>query len=272
MFRYTRFRYTRRDFLLTTLSIFLVLSCRSAKAEELSIVGTGDGFVIVSALAKAFNDTHGAKTVLIPPSIGSSGGIKAVGNGQFALGRVARRIKDREKGYGLTYMAFAKFPIVFFVNESVAVDSLTTDQVVQIFAGNIKNWREVGGDDEKIRVVRREDGDSSLQNLRKTLPGFGQIAITVKSKTTTTTQDNFAIVAELPRAIGFGPYPDALQSPVKVLRIDGKMPTAPGYASFTELALVYKAENMTGLVAEFIEFLKTDAARRVIRQYGGLPK
>jgi len=265
------FRYISSPILLCAASIFIAFAQHPAKAEELTIVGTGDGFATLNALANAFNATHATLTVKVPSSIGSSGGIKTVGNGHFVLGRVARKIKDNEQGYGLTYRPFAKLPIVFFVNESVSIDNLTTDQILKIYGGQITNWRDVGGDNGKIRVVRREDGDSSIRNLRRTLPGFDQLAITAKSKTTTNTQENIDIVKKTPGTIGFGPYPDARRASVKVLSIDDKIATSPHHPYFTVLALIFKAENNKGAVAEFIDFLSTETAQRTILEYGGLP-
>lgn len=145
-------------------------STSSLTAENLTVPGTGDGIVVLQAVAKAFNQAHPEHNVTIPPSIGSSGGAKAVGKGHAPLGRVARPLKDKEKPYGLTYTPIFSFPIVFAVNEGVAVDGLTSAQVTAIYDGTATNWNEVGGNDAKIRVVRREDGDSSMKVLKKHFP------------------------------------------------------------------------------------------------------
>jgi len=249
----------------------VIFAQHPAKAEDLSIVGTGDGLVIMNALAQAFNETHSGIVVNVLRSVGSSGGIKSVGNNRHVLGRIARKIKDKEKGYELEYQPFAKFPVVFFVNNMVPVTNLSTGQIRQIYSGEITNWREVSNGAGKIRVVRREDGDSSLQNLRRTLPGFGDVSITTKSKTTTTTQENFDIVEETSGTISFGPYPDATLSSVKVLNIGGIAPTDPLYPSFTTLALIYKAKNKNSVALQFIDFLNTETAQNVIRRQGGTP-
>ncbi len=102
--------------------------------------------------------------------------------------------------------------MVFFVNESVGIENLDADQLYAIYSGQIKNWADVGGDQGKIRVVRREQGDSSLNVLRRSLPGFTDIAITPVSKTVTTTRKTFSVVNSTRGAIGFGPYADALQT------------------------------------------------------------
>ena len=58
----------------------------------------------------------------------------------------------------------------------------------------------------RIKVVRREDQDSTLLVLRQSMPGWKDLAITEKSKTAVTTQDCIDTVKEVPGAIGFGPF------------------------------------------------------------------
>jgi hypothetical protein len=55
-----------------------------ASASDLAVVGTGDGIEILKALAGAFNRLEKSNEVTIPPSIGSGGGIAAVGAGKLA--------------------------------------------------------------------------------------------------------------------------------------------------------------------------------------------
>jgi phosphate transport system substrate-binding protein len=54
--------------------------------------------------------------------------------------------------------------LVFTVNESNPIDNLTTEQVRQIYTGEITNWSELGGDDVQIQVFQR-NADSASQTL-----------------------------------------------------------------------------------------------------------
>jgi len=250
------------------LGVFLALPVR---AEEVVIVGTGDGMHLLDTVGAAFNKAHPAVTITVPTSIGSSGGIKAVGGGKARIGRIARDIKSQEEAYGLTRVPIAKVAVSFFVNPGVGVSALSIEQVVGIYGGRITNWKEVGGADVRIRVVRREDGDSSLGVLRRSFPGFSDLAITAKSKITATTQENLEVVASTPRAIGFGPYPGAKAHPVKILTVGGLHPVDKDYPYFTTLSLIFKEVNRTGSVATFIDFLTSPAGHQAIRQASGTP-
>src|SRR3954463_14293387 len=133
-----------------------------AHATELPVVGTGDGIEILRALGNAFNRTEAAVEITVPPSIGSGGGIAAVGAGSAILGRVARNLTDAEVSRGLVYTPFARLPSAFFVHPGTRVSNLSTRELAALYAGKISNWKEVGGADLRVRVVRREEADSTL--------------------------------------------------------------------------------------------------------------
>ncbi len=239
-------------------------------AEEIQIVGTGAGTEIIDDLGKAFGKDNPGVTITAPKSIGSGGGIKAVGTDAAKLGRVGRGIKDNEKSYGLTYLPVAKLPIVIMTHKGVGVKNLTPQQICDIFSGKVTNWKEVGGKEAVIRVVRREDGDSSLEVLQKTLPGFKAIAITTKSKTTLSDPETIEMVAKTAGAISFGTYPNAKVSDVATVTIGGKSPSAADYAYVGDLALVFKEKSKAGSIGKFIEFVTSSAAHETIKGAGGL--
>lgn len=248
----------------------LVVSA-TVMAEEVTIVGTGSGMAILKTVGDAFSLENPGVTVVVPKSIGSGGGIKAVGNDKNAMGRVARKIKDKEKHYGLSYVAIAKMPIVFYINKNVGIENLNPQQVCDIYSGKVTNWQDVGGANAKIRVIRREDGDSSLSVLLKTLPGFKDINLTSRSKTTYNDQETCKLTEDTKNAIAFGTYGNARNYNVDILNINGKVPTGADYPYVGTLALIFKEKNNTGNIKKFVEFASSQNAHDAIREAGGLP-
>lgn len=257
--------------LLIWVLVFSIILVIPALAEEITIVGTGDGVAVLKAIGEAFAQNNSGTTISVPKSIGSGGGIKGVGNDKYKIGRVARGIKDKEKPFGLTYVPFAKVPTVFFCNKNVKKTGLTARQICGIYSGEITNWQKVGGKNSRIKVVRREDGDSSLKVLLKTFPGFKNISITNKSKTAFSTPENIKIVEEKKDTIGFGPYDVAKAANVNIFSIDGKKPTEAGYPSAGTLALIFKQKNYMGNLKKFVEFATSDGAHDAIESAGGIP-
>ncbi len=243
----------------------------AAKAEELRIVGTGDGIEILSAVGELYMERHPETTIVVPPSIGSGGGILAVGSGREILGRIARPLTDAEKAQGVVAVPFVKLPSAFYVHRSTGVSSLTGAQIRGLFSGSIENWREVGGNDLRVRVVRREDRDSTLLVLRATMPGWDRLVFTEKSKTAFTTQEGIETVRDVEGAIGFGPYSANLPDDLVVLKVDGLFPTDDGYPSANAVDIIYSEKTVTPQARDFLSFLSSPEARAIMRRMGGVP-
>lgn len=259
------------------ISIVLALSCAvafasGAYAEDLEVVGTGDGIPVLKALGSAYSSKNPDTTVIVPPSIHSSGGIREVGTDRAVLGRIARPLKTEEKAFGIQVVPVFRQPAVFIAHPSAGIKNLTADQLVGIFTGVTTNWRDVGGADLRIKVVRREEVDSTLAVLRDTLPGWKDLQFNPdRSKLATSTQDAFASVRSTAGAIGFGPFSSDLGSGLIILRIDGIAPAEPKYPSAVTLSLIYRNATVTKSALNFIDFIFTPKGKTTIRDNGAIP-
>jgi phosphate transport system substrate-binding protein len=261
----------RLNSLRSILSSALVAWPVLAFGSELPVVGTGDGIEVLKALSTAFNRMESATEVTIPPSIGSGGGIAAVGAGKAALGRVARTLTDAELARGLVYTPVLRLPSAIFIHPSAQVTDLTAAQLVDIYAGRITNWKEVGGTDLRIRVVRREEADSTLTVLRDSMPGWKDLAITERSKLATSTQEAIETVRLVEGAIGFGPFTKVLEHGTVVLKIDGHHPTDRGYPSSVVVAFIHTPPTVTSDAKAFMSFAASATGKDIVRSYGGVP-
>lgn len=250
---------------------FSLSSSALADTIKLEIVGTGDGMEALNALAADFVSNNTDISVQIPPSIGSGGGIAAVGSSRAVLGRVARKLTDTERDAGIVYKPIARLPSAFFVHPSANVQGLTAAQLVDIYEGRITNWKDAGGIDMRIRVVRREDADSTFIVLRGSMPGWKDIKITDRSKMATTTQEAIESVREVQGAIGFGPFSRTLDKGLTVLKIDDRFPTDDGYPSSVELALIFTDATITQPARKFVDYATGERGREVIASVGGVP-
>lgn len=79
-------------------------------------------------------------------------------------------VKDEiaQAGTQLEQKAIGRDALVFIVNEDNPVQSLTQDQLREIYAGHITNWKDVGGDDTPIVAFQRGE-DSGSQTLFQNL-------------------------------------------------------------------------------------------------------
>ncbi len=243
----------------------MVLNSLVAK-EKIIVGGTGACQDLVRALAKAFMAENDG-TVEVPDSIGSSGGIKAAGKDAINIGRVARKLKDSEKGYNLNYKEFALSPVVFGTKSDVGVTNLSSLEINKIYSGEIKNWKEVGGKDLKIYVIGREKGDSSLDEILKSLKGFDKVKFPENVIIALKDQDMIDKIKGKDGTIGFGTLSNFKSSNLKLFSIDKVSPTIQNvqnnrYKVYSTFAFVYK--NLSGLSKNFVNYVFSSKGKKII--------
>lgn len=65
------------------------------------------------------------------------------------------------------------------VNPANKVDALTTQQVIDIYAGKIKDWKELGAEPGSINVFGREDGSGTREVFTDKAIKKGELAPSV---------------------------------------------------------------------------------------------
>ena len=97
---------------------------------------------------------------------GSGVGVQQVGEGLVQIGNTGRPLKEGEvQKYGLVTFPFAIDGVAIAINPKNRVDGLTKSQLIEVFAGKITNWKELGGDDAKINLYVREDGSGTRETF-----------------------------------------------------------------------------------------------------------
>ena len=119
------------------------------------------------------------------------------------LGRVARPLKEKETGFGLQYLVFARDAVIFAVGGRVTITGLTATQLGDIFSGKITDWQEVGGDRGIIRVIIREPGDGSLLVIQKHFEPFKNLTFDPNSKMVFRDHDMPDLLRKYHNAIGW---------------------------------------------------------------------
>ena len=72
-----------------------------------------------------------------------------------------------DKGVELELIPIGREAFVFLVNKNNPVDSLSMQQLKDIYSGKITNWKDVGGANRPINVVQRNQGSGSQTTLEK---------------------------------------------------------------------------------------------------------
>jgi len=72
----------------------------------------------------------------------------------------------KEQGVELLIAPITRDALVFLVNDANPVQSLTHEEILGIYTGNITNWNEVGGDDAEIIAYQRVESSGSQVMMR----------------------------------------------------------------------------------------------------------
>ncbi|WP_428565135.1 MAG: phosphate ABC transporter substrate-binding protein [Solidesulfovibrio sp. DCME] len=108
---------------------------------------------------------------------GSGVGVQQVGEGLVAIGNTGRALTpDETAKYGLVSFPFAIDGVAVAVNPANAVAALTTAQVRGIFAGKVRNWKDVGGADAPIHLYTRDEASGTREVFWEKMLGKGEIA------------------------------------------------------------------------------------------------
>ncbi|MBS7009915.1 PstS family phosphate ABC transporter substrate-binding protein [Anaerostipes sp.] len=77
----------------------------------------------------------------------------------------------KECGQEFKLTPIGKDGFIFFVNKDNPVSSLTTEQIKKIYSGDITNWKEVGGKNEKIAAYQRNENSGSQTAFLRFMEG-----------------------------------------------------------------------------------------------------
>ncbi len=126
---------------------------------RLVITGSSTVAPLVGEIGKRFESEHPSVRIDVQTG-GSSRGIADVRTGVADIGMVSRAIKEEEDLYAF---AIARDGIGIIVHEDNSVNSLSDQQVTDIYTGKIDNWQEINGKNAPITVVNKAEGRSTLE-------------------------------------------------------------------------------------------------------------
>jgi len=149
------------------MALFLASSlCGTASAETIKIGGTGAALGTMRLLADAYAAEHAEPTIVVLPSLGTNGGIKALLAGAIEIALALRPLNDAEASGAGASIEYARTPFVFATAIGNPAQTITTAELVDIYLGKQVDWP----DGSKIRLVIRPTGDNDSDMVRSLSP------------------------------------------------------------------------------------------------------
>ena len=187
----------------------------------------------------------------------------------------------QEKNVELEIVPIVKEAFVFFVNKSNTVNNLTLEQIQKIYTGQIKSWKDVGGDNQRIIPFQRPENSGSQS---------GMLALVMKGQkmmdpTTETLAYTMADIVDVisdydngKNAIGYSYYYYAntmySKENMKFLAVDGIEPTYDNiknglYGIQTAYyAVIRKDEAKDSDARKLLEAMKSERGQEVAKEAG----
>jgi len=187
-----------------------------------------------------------------------------------------------EKGVDVEMRLYGCDGLVFLGNADNPVKNLTQDQVKGIYRGDIVNWSEFGGPDQKINAYYRDDQSGSQRFFEslvwkgEEIPDFGSLDMYLSDEMSDITYT----VIDDPYAIGFNimSYVDMEFSDPKLMlfSIDGVAPSTATladatYAYITQAYVIINADEPENSPARWLfNWFGCDVSRDLIAQNSSL--
>ena len=191
---------------------------------------------------------------------------------------------ERAENAGVTfrYTPIGKEAFVFFVNARNPVESLSVEQLQGIYSEQIKNWKEVGGNNKSIRAFQRNENSGSQTAFRYFMEG---------KEIMTPPEDDIvggmggiisrtSDYANYRNAIGFSFrfYANEMvrNKDIRLLKINGIYPdmetiknnTYPLAAQFFAVSL---ADNNKENVLKFLDWITSEQGQYLVKKTGYCP-
>ncbi len=115
----------------------------SGLTGNLSLNGSTSVGPVMEKLAEAYMGLNTGVTIDIQQT-GSGTGITSAIDGSCEIGMSSRQLKDEELAEGLVPVTIALDGIAVIVNQENALDNLTSEQIRQIYTGEITDWSKLG--------------------------------------------------------------------------------------------------------------------------------
>ena len=144
----------------------------------------------------------------------------------------------KEQGVELEVQAIGYDAPVFLINDKNPVESLTGQQLVDIYSGKITNWSQVGGEDIDIVAYQRVENSGSQVMMRAQVRQGAEMVDAPKEFRTSEMGelvDAIASYRNTADAIGYSVYYYIdnmyMQQGIKLLAVDGVVPSNESIAS-----------------------------------------
>jgi phosphate transport system substrate-binding protein len=261
-----------RILLKAILFILVLFPVVPLQAEEIRIGGTGGALGVMAKLAAEYQQSHPAVAFTIMPSLGSSGGLKALSAGALDLAVSARQPGINEPG--MVSRELGRTPFVFATAKSTPLSSVTLRTVEDIYGGRTSKWP----DGQYCRVVLRpvtENDTALLKSMSPEMERAVSAAVLRQGMIIgVTDQENAEAIQTVPGAIGTVTLGQLITEhrTLKALALNGIKPgldtLANGSYPYSKSYYLVTKPQPGKALSSFLDFIRSSRGRKILTGSG----
>jgi phosphate transport system substrate-binding protein len=250
------------------------------KAAVVKVAGSTTVMPLVEASAEEFNRIQDGVRVSVSGG-GTGVGIKNVAEGLADIAMSSRDVKPEEiASYGDRFVEFlvAYDAIALVVSDPIyeaGITDLSREEVRAIYSGDVANWKDLGGPDEKIYVVAREVGSGT----RDTFNGMVMGSEEAETPGVTTYHGSNAevktAVTRSDKAIGYvgmNYLEGGAFRAVAFQGVEAREETIKGGSyPLSRALLLYTFGEPSPEVRAFIDFILSEEGQKIVAESGFVP-
>ena len=250
--------------------------------KKITVKGSDTMVILAQKWAEVYMKSH-PETVVQVTGGGSGTGISALINGATDICNSSRpmkqtemdKLKDRYASLGVE-IPCAKDGITIFLHESNPVKELTLKQLSNIFSGRTRNWKEVGGPDQDIKLYGRENSSGTYVFFKD------QVVKTDYAANCQTLPGTAAVVNAVSKdkyGIGYGGAAYAAGVKHCAVKKDDKSPAyvadtetvKKGQYPITRYLYMYLRNRPTGEMKAYIDWILSPEGQKLVAAVGYFP-
>lgn len=238
--------------------------------------GTGFGIGVLEVLADVYMKKHPDVRIKIVPSLGSSGGIKALNQGALDFALSGRHLNVDEKRLGGAAREICRSPFLLVTNGKAARNSISTAELENIYAARTSSW----SNGARIRLVLRPETDTDTIILKGLSPAMEKAVKSAQSRDgmimAITDQENANMLEKIPGAFGGIALTQLLSEKrqVNILSFNGVKPglktIADGSYPLVKALFLVTTPKTPPAARQFLDFIRSSEGRRILVKYGNL--
>lgn len=245
-----------------------------ASAEQTLVIKGSDtlGAKLVPQLKEQFRVAHKDVNFEIAAE-GSSTGISAIIQSTADIGMSSRPVSEQEiaqakaNNVDIKSIVVAYDGIAVIVNSKNPVSELSSEQVHDIFTGQVDDWTAVSGAPGTISVYTRNTASGTYKDFQKMAMHSEDYA--QSSQKMAGNEQIASEVAKNPNGVGYVGLAYTDMPGVKVVKINGYLPSkesvrAKHYVYSRETYYLVNANKPNPLAQKFIDFTLSDEGQKIV--------